>query len=110
MDFKPEIESASTAGQNLIQRLVRARIIAESGSSSSQEEKEGLASKRMHDPSIVSAGGDGRGKYFAQHQQCEDHPAVLLEYWCEDDCKLVCKDCLIFGDHKGHTAVTVQRR
>ena len=110
MDFKPVTASSPSASQNLVQRLVRARMIAESGSSSSQEDKEGLASqiKAEHVTSIVSAGGDDQCKFSAQ--ECTDHPAVLIEYWCEEDCKPVCKDCLIFGDHKGHTAVTVERR
>jgi hypothetical protein len=43
-------------------------------------------------------------------ESCTDHPEVLLEYWCEDDSRLVCKNCLIFGEHKGHTAITVEQR
>ena len=37
-------------------------------------------------------------------EECEDHSEVL-EYWCKEDRKLVCKECLIFGEHKGHTAI-----
>ena len=40
---------------------------------------------------------------------CEVHPNPL-EYWCQDDCMLVCKDCLIFGEHKAHNAVKQEQR
>ena len=112
MEFKPETDTACIASKGLAQRLVKARMIAGSGSSSSQEEKEVLdsrmnriKSKREHALTSVIARKDR-----STDQQCGDHPAVLLEYWCEEDCRLVCKDCLIFGDHKGHTAVTEEKR
>ena len=113
MDFKPETDSPCIASQDLAHRLVKARMVVESGSSSSQEEKEVLdsrinnseRSREQHGLTTVMSGGDR-----STGQQCSAHPAVLLEYWCEEDCRLVCKDCLIFGDHKGHTAVSEEKR
>ena len=89
------------ASQDLAQKSVKARMIVENGLNSCQEEEEELGL------TAVNARGD---KSTSTAQQCEDHPAVLLEYWCEEDCRLVCKDCLIFGDHKGHTAITEEKR
>ena len=50
--------------------------------------------------------GDGEEK---MSDSCEDHPNPL-EYWCQDYCMLVCKDCLIFGEHKEHNAVKQEQR
>ena len=30
-------------------------------------------------------------------ERCVDHPDEMGEYWCEDDCREVCKDCLMWG-------------
>ena len=32
---------------------------------------------------------------------CEIH-SVALTIWCSTDSVLVCPNCLLFGDHKGH--------
>ena len=29
-------------------------------------------------------------------ERCVDHPDKMGEYWCEDDCREVCKDCLMW--------------
>lgn len=38
-------------------------------------------------------------------EYCAIHPDEKADYWCKEDSLLVCKDCLIFGEHRGHTAV-----
>ena len=43
-------------------------------------------------------------------RECPDHSSKLLDYWCEEDSRLVCEECLIFGDHRGHTALTLEQR
>ena len=42
-----------------------------------------------------------------EEEFCAEHLSVLLKYWCEDDSKLVCEECLILGEHRGHRAVKI---
>ena len=80
-------------------------------SSSSQEEKECQDITKNTSKSKKEVRVTARGDDLSQsdEERCRDHPDLLLEYWCEEDSWLVCKDCLIFGEHKGHTAVTGEK-
>ena len=74
------------------------------GSSSSQEEKiQGRSLVKRKDQKRIGLNGMDK-------DECPDHNRELLEYWCEEDSRLVCKECLIFGEHRGHTALTVEQR
>merc|ERR1712142_674770 len=42
--------------------------------------------------------------------ECLEHPGVLLEFWCIEDKIKVCKECFIFGKHKGHAAARSKKR
>ena len=82
----------------MVKRL-RAKVAAVmTDSSTSQEETEGLDKRKC----VKKAATDV--------ERCEVHPEEVEEYWCEEDCKVVCKDCLIFGDHRGHIAVKEDER
>ena len=83
------------ASKNLVERLVRARRRV-----SNKEERVGGDG----DISQVHKGGQG------ENAGCSAHPGMLLEYWCEEDRCMVCQDCLIFGEHKGHTASSRKQR
>ena len=41
---------------------------------------------------------------------CVNHPHHKKDYWCKEDSLLVCEECLIFGEHRGHTAVIGEDR
>ena len=88
--------SSDSCGQQesleLVDRLRRAKLRANSCSSSSLEERV----------------EDVRRK--GQADKCPDHPLVVVEYWCKEDKVLVCKECLIFGLHRGHTALNGEQR
>jgi hypothetical protein len=85
----------------VVKRL-RAKIAAVmTDSSTSQEDTEGLDKIKG-----VKKATTARGK----GERCVDHPEEMAEYWCEEDCRLVCKDCLIFGEHRGHRAVKGDER
>ena len=82
----------------MVKRL-RAKIAAVmTDSSSSQEEMDGLDKRK------------GVKKAATDVERCDDHPEEVADYWCEEDCKVVCKDCLIFGEHRGHRAVKGEER
>ena len=38
---------------------------------------------------------------------CEAHQAPLV-IWCSTDSGLVCRDCLLFGEHRGHHYLSVE--
>ena len=46
----------------------------------------------------------------SEENWCSAHPSLVTEYWCQEDEVPVCQHCLIFGFHKGHTAITKQQR
>ena len=91
MAFTPDSRGLQES-QELVERLRRARMRANSCSSSSLEERS----------------EDIRRK--GQVGKCPDHPMLVVEYWCKEDSVLVCKECLIFGLHKGHTALNKEQR
>ena len=41
---------------------------------------------------------------------CATHLDEKEEYWCEEDSVLVCKKCIIFGEHKGHLVVYLEEK
>ena len=38
-------------------------------------------------------------------EKCKDHEEEEVLYWCKEDQIMVCKECLIFGRHRLHTAL-----
>ena len=38
-------------------------------------------------------------------ETCVEHVGENANYWCKEDNMKVCKECLIFGDHWGHSAL-----
>ena len=85
----------------MVKRLREKIAAVMTDSSTSQEETEGLDKKKG-----VKKTATVRGDV----KRCVDHPEEMGEYWCEDDCREVCKDCLIFGEHRGHRAVKGEQR
>ena len=87
--------------QDLVQRLLSARR-----SVCSQVERVGGAGDTGHQQGV-----EERFKHVVgETAVCSDHPETLLEYWCEDDSHMVCRECLIFGEHKGHTAIMKKQK
>ena len=87
----------------MVKRL-RAKVAAVmTDSSSSQEETEDLDKKKGVKKTATDVSETAV-------ERCDDHPEEMAEYWCEEDCRLVCKDCLIFGEHRGHSAVKGEER
>ena len=83
---------------------MRAKVAAVmTDSSSGQEETNGLDKRKC----VKKAATDVSQ---TDVERCDDHPEEVAEYWCEEDCKVVCKECLIFGDHRGHSAVKEEDR
>ena len=91
----------SSDSARLVERLLKARRRANTNSAkcdSHSSEEDGRQIGRR-----IKSGED------KMSDSCEVHPNPL-EYWCQDDCMLVCKDCLIVGEHKAHNAVKQEQR
>ena len=87
----------------MVKRL-RAKVAAVmTDSSTSQEETEELDKRKGVKKAVTDVSQ-------TDVERCDDHPEEMAEYWCEEDCRLVCKDCLIFGEHRGHSAVKGEER
>ena len=102
VNFYQDCDPAEGENKEVVKRL-RAKIAAvmTDSSTSSEKEAEGL-DKRKGLQKAATARIDVK--------RCVDHPEEMEEYWCEDDCREVCKDCLIFGEHRGHRAVKGEQR
>ena len=110
VDFKMDITILES--QELVERLSRAKISFNSDMSSSQEEGscDGPVSSRGRFKEVRIQNLDQKNKSESNDGTCRNHPGVELEYWCEDDEVLACKECLIFGPHKGHTALSGEKK
>ena len=85
MDFNDDFSDR----QDVVRRLEEKIAHARSDSSSSQENSRSCRKKSKK----------------AREENCVKHLGETMIYWCKDDNVKVCKDCLIFGDHRGHTAL-----
>ena len=91
--------------QELVQRLALARRNVSSAGANQENVMDGrdLGHPGQRDGQVVQSGG-------GEEEFCPEHLSVLLKYWCEDDSKLVCEECLIFGEHRGHRALKREQR
>ena len=85
MDFKDDFSD----NQDIVRRLKEKIAYVRSDSSSSQENSRSCRKKSKK----------------AMEENCVEHVGENAIYWCKEDNMKVCKDCLIFGDHRGHTAL-----
>ena len=85
MDFNDDF-----SGQQDVVRRLKEKIAASvmSDSSSSQENSRSCRRKSKK----------------VMEENCVEHGENAV-YWCKEDNMKVCKDCLSFGDHRGHTAL-----
>ena len=91
--------------QELVERLALARRSVSSGGANQENLRDGrgVGHRGQSDGQVDQCGGDEEEEF------CSEHISVLLKYWCEDDSKLVCEECLILGEHRGHRAVKTEQ-
>ena len=90
--------------QDLVERLALARRSISGVGANQENLRDGrdVGHQGQSDGQVVKS-GDG------EEEVCSEHLSVLLKYWCEDDSKLVCEECLILGEHRGHRAVKTEQ-
>ena len=92
-------------GPDLVSQQLVARRSVSSAGANQENLRDGtdVEYRGQRDGQVVQSGG-------GEEEFCPEHLSVLLKYWCEDDSKLVCEECLIFGEHRGHRALKREQR
>ena len=77
--------------------MIAANVRGRSDSSSSQENEWARIRKKCKKVPMIAV--------EESRINCTEHEEEEVLYWCKEDQIMVCKECLIFGKHRFHTAL-----